>query len=109
MAKSEKELMKNLEMQGKFVEVEDLVQRNEPVPDDLLGPEPPEPIREAFSWHETRLSIRFSFILKSQKGTHFRGLFPEGLKKGVSIQHKFEDGEVVTRAKAENGLTKAVS
>ena len=45
----------------------------------------------------------------TKKGTHFRGLFPEGLKKGVSIQHKFEDGEVVTRAKAENGLTKAVS
>merc|ERR1711953_215132 len=56
-----------------------------------VGPAPPEAIRKAFSWHEDRLSLR--------------GLFPEGLKKGVSIQHKFEDGELVTWKKAENGLT----
>lgn len=54
------------------------------------GPIAPDPIRQAFSWHEQRLSIR--------------GLFPEGLKKGVSIQHKFDDDEVVTMKKAENGL-----
>ena len=54
------------------------------------GPIAPDPIRKAFSWHEQRLSIR--------------GLFPEGLKKGVSIQHKFDDDEVVTMKKAENGL-----
>jgi len=56
------------------------------------GPIAPDPIRKAFSWHEQRLSIR--------------GLFPEGLKKGVSIQHKFDDdNEVVTMKKAEQGLT----
>ena len=30
-----------------------------------------------------------------------RGLFPEGLKRGVTIQHKFDDGETVTKRKAE--------
>ena len=60
------------------------------MPEELLGPEPPEPIREAFNWHEQRLSMR--------------GLFPEGLQQGVTIQHKFEDGEVVTKRKAEGFL-----
>lgn len=59
--------------------------------DSTPGPIAPDPIRKAFSWHEQRLSIR--------------GLFPEGLKKGVSIQHKFEDDEVVTLKKAKEGLT----
>ena len=59
-------------------------------PESIPGPIAPDPIRQAFSWHEQRLSIR--------------GLFPEGLKKGVSIQHKFDDDEVITMKKAENGL-----
>ena len=65
-------------MQGKFVEVEDLVQRNEPVPPELLGPEPPEPIREAFSWHETRLSIRFKIVRISENKAFSEACFPKG-------------------------------
>merc|ERR1711935_10712 len=57
------------------------------------GPAPPEDIREVFEWHEQRLSKR--------------GLEPEGLKRGVTIQHKFDNGEVLTASKAEEGLTKA--
>ena len=56
------------------------------------GPAPPEDIREVFEWHEQRLSKR--------------GLEPEGLKRGVTIQHKFDNGEVLTASKAEEGLTK---
>ena len=56
------------------------------------GPIPPEDIQEAFAWHEQRLSKR--------------GLEPEGLKQGVTIQHKFDDGEVLTATKAAQGLTK---
>ena len=59
-------------------------------PESTPGPIAPDPIRQAFSWHEQRLSMR--------------GLFPEGLKRGVSIQHKFDNDEVVTMKKAENGL-----
>lgn len=58
------------------------------------GPLPPEEIKEAFAWHEQRLSKR--------------GLEPEGLKQGVTIQHKFDDGEVLTATKAAQGLTKVL-
>jgi len=76
----------DLNNQFMFAQAEAKLVSEDPDP----GPIAPDPIRKAFSWHEQRLSIR--------------GLFPEGLKKGVSIQHKFDDDEVVTMKKAENGL-----